>query len=48
MNNPQAVFAHLEEVRTQTQQYLDGLTQKQLDWRPLPVDGHQCISGGGK
>ena len=34
MENPQAVLTELETIRTQTLQYLDALTQAQLDWRP--------------
>jgi hypothetical protein len=37
MGNPQTIFAQLEEVRARTLQYLDGLTQEQLDWQPSTV-----------
>ena len=46
MSNPREVLAQLEEVRTQTLQYLDLLTQKQLDWRPPFVDGEEAWSLG--
>lgn len=46
MSNPQTVLAQLEKVRAQTMRYLDGLTQKQLDWRSPQMDGKEAWSLG--
>jgi hypothetical protein len=46
MEDPQTVLAQLEAVRSRTLQYLDGLTQEQLDWRPSTVTGEEDWSLG--
>jgi hypothetical protein len=46
METPQAVLAQLEAVRSRTLQYLDGLTQEQLDWQPSTVSGEEDWSLG--
>lgn len=38
-SDPVALLAHLESIRSQTLQRLEGLTQADLDWRPPIVEG---------
>lgn len=40
MGNPQTVLTQLEEIRALTLQYLDDVTQEQLDWQP-PADAEE-------
>ncbi len=42
MKNPQVVLKKLEEVRVQTLQRLDNLTQEQLDTRPPQLVKLRC------
>ena len=46
MKDPQAVLSKLENIRAETLQRLNGLTQEQLDWRPPQVDGKEAWSLG--
>mgnify|MGYP001817625842 CR=1 FL=1 len=46
MKDPKSVFGRLENIRAETLQTLDSLSQEELDWRPPPADRGQEWSLG--